>query len=1092
MPVSIKMLFRRWWLYPALLLVLTALICAAGYSFLENAKAKALRQAVAELHHLADYKAEQVARWRLIRLNIADELAANPAVADWLRPLLQPPHDPQRRAEVLAWFKKMEGRYGYGNCAVISDAGEIVLAHKPDVEEITPEVRATLKRAFTTGTPKLSDFYLTTNAPPSRLMLVVPYQLPALAQQPAVRFALLICADPSQHLFRVLDSWPIKTESGEILLVRQEQQEAVVLNVARGQPDTNQLLRLPLTQVASPLAQAVLGRAELLDGRDHRGARVVAAMTPVEHTPWLVVVSRERDEVLAELAGVRRLTRSIMLAVLLGVCLLLGLLALNTRVHTLRQTAAVEAEFHRLMDQLTDCVFVEKLENGILMANAKACDRYGRGREELLHMTTQDLVAPEEREHVAIAMQAVRVSGLGLFDTVHLHKDGTRFPVEVSVRVTEFHEAPALVLSVRDISRRLRAMANQEQQRQLLLTLINTLPDHIFVKDKQHRFVLVNQAMLEHMGVARLEDIRGRTDDDFYPFELAAKFRADEDGIMESGQAQIGKEEIIGRQGQQQWSTSTKVPWRDASGKVIGIIGIGHDITAVRQLSAKLHAAYARSISLEVAINRSPAVLLVRSRGLDSTLEYVSENVSQWGYRSDELVGSTTLPWLHPEDREAVAEKTHLQLEGHAAEFTLNYRLLTRTGEVRWIQEHVRVAGDDVQAQSLLVDLTTHRALEEELQQAQKMETIGRLAGGIAHDFNNLLQVILGFAELLAGEVAENDRQRRDVQEIQTAAQRARDLTNQLLAFSRRQMILPTQTDLNNLLTGEKAALASVLGGQIELQLELAAELWQIKVDQTQLRQIITHLCTNAREAMPRGGRVTLSTRNIAFGEEDVLQHPDTRPGRFVCLAVADTGGGMSAEARAHLFEPFFTTKGPGAGTGLGLAMAYGIIKQHEGWIHVYSQTGLGTTFKLYIPVPAAASAAAPAAMAQAQALNGLKVLVIEDEESVRTLTCRILRARGCIVYPARTIAEAEELWRKEHGEFEVVLCDVVLPDGIGLDLVERWHAAGTKATIILSSGYTDERSRWPQIAARGFRFLQKPYPARELINLVAQPRGAA
>jgi PAS domain S-box-containing protein len=1087
---SLKKTFRIWWLYPALFLLLAGLIFFTGQIYWQNIEKSAVHQAVADLQGVAEFKVEQVSRWLEARMNTADTLIMNPGVVQWLGRLVQQPDDAVVQEEALQWLQRMKGKYGYGDGAIVSPAGEVVLTVRPDMMALMPAVRSLLAETRQSGAPRLSNFYLTTNALPVRLALAIPFALPAVAAQGTNYFHLLIRINPYEYFFKLLNTWPTPNETGEMLLVQREQDEVVVLNEARFQPGSALVLRQALTHTNAPNVRAVLGETEMVEGVDYRGVKVFAVAKAVPRTDWFLVLTQHHDEIMAGLVPARRLVWLTVCVAIWLIGMLVVLLAQSHRLHLYRRESELEDAYHSLFDHVVDVVFIKDMQGRILMANAVACERYGYSRAEFLQLTTMDLIAPEEQDHVPGFMRELQASGQAIFETIHRRKDGTTMPVEVSARLAEFRSQPALLAVIRDLAPRRQAEADFEKQRQLLLTLINALPDHIYVKDAQHRFLLANESTARLMGVASPADLLGKTDHDFFKQELADGYAADERTLLASGQALINREEVcVAPNGREVWFSSTKVPLRDQGGQVVGLVGIRHDITAFKQLTGKLQATYARSIGLELAITRSPAVVLLHSRGLDSPLEYVSDNVSRWGYEAVQLVGQTELPWIHAEDRERVTLEIRQRLAGHATEFLLHYRLLTRAGEVRWIEEHIRVAGDAAdalqQAQSLLIDVTAHRALEEELRQAQKMETIGRLAGGIAHDFNNLLQVILGFSELLAGEVVANERQRRDVHEIQTAAQRARDLTNRLLAFSRKQMLQPTRVNLNALLAGERAALGRTLGGTIELHTEFAPDLWPVKVDQGQLQQIITHLCANARDAMPSGGRLTLSTRNLFFSEEDVRLHPDARVGAYVCLAVSDSGKGMTDEVRAHIFEPFFTTKEPGRGTGLGLAMAYGIIKQHEGWIHVYSQAGQGTTFKLYLPVLVAAGVSAPTP--PAKHLAGLRVLLIEDEDGVRDLANRVLRGQGCTVLAASTCTEAETHWRKEGGGFDVVLSDVVLPDGNGLDLVDRWRAAGARCLFILSSGYTDERARWPVIAERGYHFLQKPYPASELIRLLAQ-----
>ena len=1090
---SFKKHDRFGWFYLALFILLSSLILLAGQVFISHARESLFQQALYDVRHIAAFKAEQVARWRIVRLNTGNALAINPAVAQWLGKLVQEPTNAALGGEILLWMKKMEGRYGYGDGALVTSTGAVVLAVKPNAAVLSDETRRAMLAATNTGAPVLSDLYLTTNALPARMALVVPFALPGAARAEPQIFHLLIRVNPYEYLFKLLQAYPVPTTSAEILLVRREQDHVLFLNESRFQKGTALSFRLPLSMTNNPAVQAVLGQTECADGVDQRGAHTLSAMIPIEKSPWFLVVKQDRDEVLAGLNHMYQLAWVAMLMAIAGVGFLLSLLALGSRLHSMRQAVAVETEFHRLLDHIGDTVFVKDAQGQVLLTNAMACQLYGYSHEEWRNLKTSDLLMPDELPRLPELAQRLERDGQIVFEVKHRRKDGTPIPVEVNVRRTVFRGQLADVAIIRDITKRRQTEADFDKQAQLLLTLINALPDVIYIKDPQHRFMLANNALAQHMGVASPSDLLGKTDHDFLAKDLADRFMTEERAVMTSGRPEVNHEErILWPDGRSGWFLISKVPLRDHAGQVVGLVGIGHNVTQRKQLAEQLQSAYERSVGLETAINRSPVVVVLRRSGLDSPLEYVSENVYRWGYRAEDLIGQPTLPWIHQDDVERVSREIQQQLALRATEFMLSYRLMTGDGEVRWVEDHTRVLGDATgavkQAQSLIIDVTTHRELEQELQQAQKMETIGRLAGGIAHDFNNLLQVILGFSELLATDMPETDVHRRDVREIQTAAQRAKELTSRLLAFSRKQMIMPTITDLNLIIASEREMLARILGEDIKVQTDLTVALWPVKVDQGQMQQIILNLAVNARDAMPEGGRFVLTTRNVTFGEVDTVLHSGTRAGRFVCLAISDTGVGMTPEVRAHLFEPFFTTKAPGQGTGLGLAMTYGIVKQHEGWIHVYSQLGQGSTLKLYLPAVTDATDATPAPAAQAgEPVGNQRVLLVEDEDGVRNLAARILRARGYLVTPARNAAEAEAIWSKAEGQFDVVLSDVVLPDGNGLDLVERWTSSGSRSGIILSSGYTDERARWPHIAERGYLFLQKPYPASELLRIMAE-----
>jgi len=374
------------------------------------------------------------------------------------------------------------------------------------------------------------------------------------------------------------------------------------------------------------------------------------------------------------------------------------------------------------------------------------------------------------------------------------------------------------------------------------------------------------------------------------------------------------------------------------------------------------------------------------------------------------------------------------------------------------------------------------------LQQAQKMESVGRLAGGVAHDFNNILQTILGYSDLLMNSIPPEDGRYSDVQEIHRSGERAAALTRQLLAFSRRQMLMPHVASLNDIVVNFVKMLTRLIGENVNLKLDLAPDLRRVKVDAGQIEQVLMNLAVNARDAMPGGGQLAIRTANIALEDEDLAQHADGRAGRFVVLSLTDNGAGMTREVQAKIFEPFYTTKGRGQGTGLGLSTVYGIVRQHEGWIAVYSEPGHGSTFKIYLPAAEdaerdAESAVSPLIAAPAGA--GQCVLAVEDDILVRKLMLILLKEAGYRVVAAATVEDARAAFAEHAGEIEVVVSDVILPDGNGIDLARELLQRKAGLRYVLTSGYADIHTRWPEIVQHGWRFMTKPFSRNDLLNAV-------
>jgi signal transduction histidine kinase/CheY-like chemotaxis protein len=386
-------------------------------------------------------------------------------------------------------------------------------------------------------------------------------------------------------------------------------------------------------------------------------------------------------------------------------------------------------------------------------------------------------------------------------------------------------------------------------------------------------------------------------------------------------------------------------------------------------------------------------------------------------------------------------------------------------------------------------DITEHKKLEAQLFQAQKMETVGRLAGGIAHDFNNILTVIDGYCSMTIEDLKENHPLVSNIQTIRKASERAGNLTRQLLAFSRKQPMQTRALNLNSLVTDVAKMLHRVIGEDIKLIIDLFPELAEVQADPGQIEQVIMNLVINSRDAMPAGGQITIKTASASLSPAQAQAMTEAQPGNFVCLSIQDTGTGMSGEIQKHLFEPFFTTKERGKGTGLGLSVVYGIVKQHNGWVNVRSETGKGSVFDIYLPVAATPSTNQPDSKIIIKAFRpkgvNQRVLVIEDEQGIREVTAFGLRKSGYQVFEAATVAQARQIFEREKGNFDVIFSDVILPDGNGVKLAEELSALNPKIRIIISSGYMDEQAQMEAIDDKGYQFIPKPYNLTRLINTI-------
>lgn len=377
--------------------------------------------------------------------------------------------------------------------------------------------------------------------------------------------------------------------------------------------------------------------------------------------------------------------------------------------------------------------------------------------------------------------------------------------------------------------------------------------------------------------------------------------------------------------------------------------------------------------------------------------------------------------------------------------------------------------------------------IQVQLHQAQKMEAIGLLAGGIAHDFNNLLTVIQGNNSLAMQKVHNEDPLFKDLNEIEIAADRAADLTRQLLLFSRKQPMKFVSLQLNQVVEDMRNMLRLLIGEKIMIEIDLASALWVVRGDKGTIEQVIMNICVNARDALTNGGRLTIDTQNIVLDKTTAKNHPSARPGHFVLLTIRDNGTGMDQNTMAQIFDPFFSTKGEGKGTGLGLSVVYGIVRQHHGWIDVNSDEGQGTTFDIYLPATLSKTRNVVKQKATLSTFNGngKRVLVIEDDDGVRKFTQSALLENGYKVYEAADSAQAKNVFKRQKGRFDLIVSDVVLSQESGTELVELFRTRNPKIKCLLSSGYQGSKSQWNHIRKKGYPFIQKPYGLNELLQAV-------
>ena len=638
--------------------------------------------------------------------------------------------------------------------------------------------------------------------------------------------------------------------------------------------------------------------------------------------------------------------------------------------------------------------------------------------------------------------------------------------------------ATVRVLDWTDLVRR-RAERDLQASNELLRSVTEGITDAVFVKDRAGRYLLCNPATARFLGRSA-DEVLGRDDTALFTPDGAEQVMARDRRVMGTGTPET-EEETLTAAGVTRTYLATKVPYRDKDGNVIGLIGISRDVTEVLRVAAERDALLAR---LQLHIARMP---------LSYVLFDADFRVTDWnpaaeralGYARAEALGKTPFDLIPPGARERTDALLARIRAGDMAAHAVHENLTRdgRTVTFEWFNTPLTDAGGRFTGLLCLGQDVTHRAvLEEQFRQAQKMEAVGQLAAGVAHDFNNLLTVISGYSLLVLSSLPVLDPNRGPIREIYQAGERAALLTRQLLTFSRKEVVEPTVLDLNSVVDGACKMLKRLIGEDVRLETALTPGLDRVRADAGHLEQVLVNLAVNARDAMPTGGQLTVSTANVDVDAASARVQAEVAPGRYVLLVVSDTGTGMTEEVKARVFEPFFTTKGVGKGTGLGLATVFGIVRRSDGCVTVHSEVGRGTTFQIYLPsVGCAAPADSRSTAPQPLPTGSGTVLVVEDDDQVRGLTRLTLESLGYAVIEAPDGKEALRACKAHPGPIDVLVTDVVMPGLSGRQVAEQLGQIRPEVKVLYVSGYTDDAVVRHGVFQADVAFLQKPFTAASL-----------
>ncbi len=714
-----------------------------------------------------------------------------------------------------------------------------------------------------------------------------------------------------------------------------------------------------------------------------------------------------------------------------------------------------------------------------LAVNQRAIEEYGYTREELLGMRVSDL----------------RPSPLAR----HRKKDGTLIDVEIVSQLVRLGDREVILAVATDITDRLRAQQVQlsaerraaeqirRSEERFALAARGTndgLWDWDILQDTQ----FVSPRFVELLGYreGEIDDTRSFITRRLHPDDEVRQHTA----LMQHLEQQTPYDvelRLATKDGTYRWFRVRGQAVFEPGGHPVRMVGSATDMAERKLIERALLESEQRFRSL---IDNAADPILILSK--DGKLRYLSPaNERALGYPASELVGTDGKLLMHPDDRKRVAKVFGALLEHPDQAGQAQYRLRHKDGSWRTFSSVARNLIADRAISGIVVnsrDITAQAALEEQLRHSQKMEAVGMLAGGVAHDFNNMLTAITSFAEFISAQLPEGSKIEADLAQIRIAADRAVGLTRQLLAFSRKQVMQPRVLEVNKLVGGLDQMLRRLIGEDVELRTSLSDGLPAVKADPSQLEQVLVNLVVNARDAMPRGGQLTIETECVLIDEAVARNELEVKPGRYLLIAVRDTGIGIDAETQARIFEPFFTTKTQGRGTGLGLSTVYGVVKQNGGHIRVESALGQGTTFKIYLPASDSLPTLAALPAREVGDLRGHEtILVVEDEELVRVAVRTSLERLGYTVICAGDGDEASILARAHTGVIDLLLTDVIMPRQNGRQVADQLQIMRPGLQVIFMSGYAENAIVHHGVLDENLEFLEKPFTQTSLVRKIRQ-----
>ena len=771
-----------------------------------------------------------------------------------------------------------------------------------------------------------------------------------------------------------------------------------------------------------------------------------------------------------------------------------GIIVVSRDITDRRQTETALNKSERysrmLFDQSIVGLALCRMNGELVDINPAFARIVGRTIEDTLNLTYWDLTPEKYSDDEQLQLGKLATTGeYGPYDKEYIHKDGHLVPVRLRGSLLEQDGETFIWSSAVDITDDKRTKEELQQSQQMLRLVLDAIPVRVFWKDRDCVYLGCNRLFANDAGLESPEQIIGKTDFDLTWHDQAKLYQADDRQVMDDDTPKLNYEESqTTPDGRQLWLRTGKIPLRAGDGSVIGMLGAYEDITERKAVETELQESRKRRSEAEHMAKFGHWQLNL----VDNSLEWSDEiyRIFEIDPKKFNPSYEAFLNAIHPEDRELV-DATYNKSVKNKKNYKIEHRLLLDGNKIKHVQERGRTiyADDGTPLQSIgtVQDITERVDMEETVRRSKKMDAIGQLSGGIAHDFNNQLAVIIGHLEILVDYLPEGETLRESVDTANKAALRCTDLTRRLLTFSRQQSANKAIVDLNAIIRDLDTMIARSVTPEVELEYLLADDLWKVEIDSGEFQDAILNLVINARDAMPVGGKLLIGTSNIDLREDDVALQLGLEPGSYVRLTLSDNGTGMDEETLEHIFEPFFTTKAEGIGTGLGLSMVYGFATRYGGNIIAYSEPGVGTIFRTYLPRSVRSESALASDEPRQRELltGGESVLIVDDEVALLKLTQQWLNKLGYRTRVAENGRQALDIISGDE-EFDLLVTDVIMPGGMnGYELAQQAMEKNPRLKVLLTSGFTREASLQDGLSDLFTNLITKPYRMADLARKI-------